>query len=125
MRALQIKLLVVVKRCRTWEILVDLIPQIYDTERTLRVLGSDDAEDYVRINTFEMDPETGEQVKVHDLSEGQYDVTITVGPGFATRRQEAAEMYGAMNDKNGMLMGIAGDLMFKAMDLPYSEEIAE
>jgi len=110
---------------RTWEILVDLIPQIYDTERSIRILGNDDAEDYVRINTFEVDPDTGEQVKVHDLSEGKYDVTITVGPGFATRRQEAAEMYGAMNDKDGMLMGIAGDLMFKAMDLPYADEISE
>jgi len=47
---------------RTWEILVDLIPQIYDTERTLRVLGSDDGEDFVEINTFAIDPETGEQI---------------------------------------------------------------
>jgi len=110
---------------RTWELLVDLIPNVLDTERTLRVLGADDAEDYVRINTFELDPETGEQVKVHDLSEGSYDVTITTGPGFATKRQEAAEMYAAMNDKNGVLFGIAGDLMMKATDLPYSEEVAE
>ena len=110
---------------RTWEILVDLIPQVYDTERTLRILGNDDSEDYVRINSFERDPETGEMVKVNDLSEGRYDVTVTVGPGFATKRQEAAEMYGAMNDKNGELFGIAGDLMFKAMDLPYAEDIAE
>lgn len=109
----------------TWEMLVDLIPNVYDTERTLRVLGNDDAEDYIKINTFVIDQETGEQVKVHDLSEGRYDVTMTTGPGFATKRQEAAEMYGAMNDKNGQLMGIAGDLMFKAMDLPYADEIAE
>lgn len=110
---------------RTWEILVDLIPQIYDTERSIRILGSDDAEDYVRINTFEIDRQTGEQVKVHDLSEGNYDVTITVGPGFATRRQEAVETYMGLTQGNPQIMGIAGDLIFKSMDLPYAEDIAE
>lgn len=109
---------------RTWEILVDLIPQIYDTERTLRILGQDGSEDYVKINTF-VPGETGEMVKVHDMSEGQYDVTITVGPGFATKRQEAVEAYQAIIQGNPEVMGFAGDLIFKSMDLPYAEEIGE
>jgi len=33
----------------TWELLVDLIPKIYDTERELRILGSDGSEDYRRL----------------------------------------------------------------------------
>lgn len=110
---------------RTWEILVDLIPNIYDTERSLRVLGNDDAEDYVRINTFELDPETGEQIKVHDLSEGRYDVAITVGPGFSTKRQEASETYMGLTQGNPAIMQLAGDLIFKSMDLPYADDIAD
>ena len=110
---------------RTWEILIDLIPQIYDTERSIRILGGDDAEDFVKINSFETDPETGEQIKVHDLSEGSYDVTITVGPGYATKRQEATEMYMGLTQGNPELMNMAGDLIFKSMDLPYAEEMAE
>jgi hypothetical protein len=110
---------------RTWEILVDLIPQVYDTERSLRILGNDDSEDYVRINSFEIDPDTGEQIKVHDLSEGNYDVTITVGPGFATKRMEATETYLGLTQGNPQVMDLAGDLIFKSMDLPYAEEMAE
>lgn len=110
---------------RTWEILVDLIPQIYDTERSIRILGSDEAEDYVRINTFEVDPQTREPIKVHDLSEGKYDVTITTGPGFATKRQEATETYLGLTQGNPEVMQLAGDLIFKSMDLPYAEDMAE
>lgn len=108
---------------RTWEILVDLVPKIYDTERELRILGSDGAEDYARINTFAFD-EAGNQIKVNDLSAGKYDVTITIGPSFSTRRQEAVEAYQGLLQGNPNLFPIIGDLVMKSMDLPYSEDIA-
>ena len=109
---------------RTWELLIDLIPQIYTTERSLRVLGADGAEDYVKINTI-VPNERGEPVTVHDLSMGKYDVTVTTGPNFTTRRQESAETYQALLQSNPDLFGIIGDLIFKSMDLPYAEEISE
>jgi len=110
---------------RTWEILIDLIPQIYDTEREMRILGSDGAEDYVKINTFTQDRETGEMIKIHDLAQGRYDVTVTVGPSFSTQRQEASEIYLQLSQANPAVFGVAGDLIFKSMDLPYAEDIAE
>jgi hypothetical protein len=106
---------------RTWEILVDLIPKIYDTERSVRILGHDGAEDYAKVNT--VDPQTGQAL--NDLTTGKYDVTITIGPSFATLRQEASEAYGDLAQRDPVLMQAAGDLVFKAMDLPYSEQIAE
>lgn len=110
---------------RTWEIILDLIPEIYDTERELRIIGSDGAEDYRRINQTVVDLDTGREVRVNDMSAGKYDVAITVGPNFATLRQEAAETYGAMAQQFPELMGFAGDLVMKSMDLPYAEDIAE
>lgn len=110
---------------RTWEILVDLVPKIYDTERSIRILGVDGAEDYAKVNTVVTDPQTGEQKTLNDLSRGKYDVAITVGPSFATLRQEAAEAYGEIASRDPNVMMAAGDLVFKAMDLPYAEQIAE
>ena len=110
---------------RTWELMVDLIPKIYDTERSLRVLGADDAESYVRINTSGVDKKTGKPIQAHDMKMGKYDVAITVGPSFTTKRQEAAETYQAMIQGNPDMFPIVGDLIFKAMDLPYAEDIAE
>jgi hypothetical protein len=110
---------------RTWELLVNLIPKVYDSERSLRILGQDDKEAYVRINTSGVDPETGKPIPTHDLTHGKYDVTITVGPSFTTKRQEAAETYQGLLQSAPDMFPIIGDLIFKSMDLPYSEEIAE
>lgn len=110
---------------RTWEILIDLIPHIYDAERELRVIGADGAEDYARVNQIVQDPATGQAIRINDLSTGKYDVTVTVGPNFSTMRQEAAEVYGELGSRSPELMQVAGDLVFKAMDLPYADEIAK
>lgn len=105
---------------RTWEILVDLVPKIYDTERSVRILGVDGAEDYAKVNTVD---ENGRAL--NDITRGKYDVAITVGPSFATLRQEAAEAYSEIASRDPNVMMAAGDLVFKAMDLPYAEQIAE
>lgn len=110
---------------RTYELLLDLIPEVYDTERELRILGTDGSEDYKVVNQVVWDPSEGRQVRVNDLQAGKYDVTVTVGPSFSTLRQEAAETYGQLGQQFPELMGVAGDLVFKSMDLPYAEDIAE
>ena len=110
---------------RTYEIILDLIPHIYDTERELRVLGSDGAEDYKRVNEVVIDRETKRMVKVNDLAQGKYDVTVTTGPSFSTLRQEAAETYGQLAQQFPEIMGVAGDLVMKSMDLPYADDIAK
>lgn len=112
---------------RTWEIILGLIPNVYDTERELRVLGSDGAEDYRRINQTVMNYESvpPQEITINDVTKGRFDVTITVGPSFGTLRQEAAETYGNLTQQYPELMGVAGDLIFKSMDLPYADDIAE
>lgn len=106
---------------RTWEILVDLVPRVIDTETTVRILGADGKESYETVNM--RDPTTGQVI--NDLSRGRFDTAITVGPSYATRRMEAAEAYTAMAGQDEGLMMAAGDLVYKAMDLPYAQEIAE
>jgi hypothetical protein len=106
---------------RTWEILVDLFPKVFDTEATIRILGADGKESYETVN--KRDPNTGEVI--NDLSRGRFDTAITVGPSYATRRMEAAEAYTQMAGMDEGLMLSAGDLVYKAMDMPYAQEIAE
>ena len=109
----------------THEILIDLIPEIYDTERELRILGADGVEAYKRVNQVVFDQDTGKSIRVNDLSVGKYDVTITIGPAFSTLRQEAVEIYGELGRQFPQLMAVAGDLIFKSMDLPYADDISE
>ena len=104
---------------RTWELLIDLIPKIYDTQRNVRVLGVDGAEKYMTING---PSQTGELV---DITRGKYDVAVTVGPSFSTQREMAAEVYTQMVQANPAIFPIAGDLIFRSMDLPYADKMAE
>lgn len=105
---------------RTWQILIDLIPKIIDTTRAVRILGADLSDKYIKVN------EPGPDGKVlNDLARGKYDVTVTVGPSFSTQRQEAVEAYTQIAQTNPAIYGVAGDLLFKAMDLPLSDQIAE
>ena len=71
------------------------------------------------------DPQAGRMVKVNDLSAGKYDVTVTTGPSFSTLRQEAAEIYTQFAQQYPELMGVAGDLVMKSLDLPYADDIAQ
>lgn len=109
----------------TYEILIDLIPEIYDTERELRILGSDGKEDYKKVNQVVFDPDTGKSIRVNDLAAGKYDVTVKTGPAFATLRQEATEIYSTLGQQFPAIWSVAGDLIMQSMDLPYADDIAE
>ena len=69
--------------------------------------------------------QTVDGVRINDLSMGKYDTTITVGPSFSTQRQEAADTYQQLLQGNPQVFPLIGDLIFKSMDLPYSEDIAD
>lgn len=109
---------------RTWEIFNDLIGEVMDTEQIVRTLGIDGAEDYIKINTSGFD-DKGMPIIVNDLTTGEFDVTVTVGPSFATQSQEASDFYATMAQSDPLLMQTAPDLVYKAAQTPYADEIAE
>jgi hypothetical protein len=108
-------------------ILVDLIPKIYDTARVVRVLGLDGSESMKAVNQeVEEKDDWGQAIiKFYDLSAGKYDVVPTSGASFNTKRKEGAELLTQMMQGNPQLMQQAGDIIFKALDIPYAEEMAE
>ncbi len=102
-----------------WTVLIDLVPKVIDTERSIRVLGADETPKYMRIN------QTVGGMVVNDLSVGKYDVIVKTGPNFSTKRQEAAETYQGLLHGNPDMFPLIGDLIFRSMDLPYAEEISQ
>lgn len=104
-------------------ILVDLIPRIYDTERTLRILGEDGTEDFAVINRVVAGPDG--PVTLNDLSAGKYDVEVATGPSFSTRRIEAAESMMAFVQAVPQAGAVIADLIARNMDWPGAEAIAE
>lgn len=110
---------------QSWEIILDLTKLLYTTERTIRILGNDGAEKFVRINGLQLDPETLQMVPVNDLRSGKYDTTVTIGPSFSTQRQEAAETFTQLAQTAPQVWGVAGDIIMENMDLPGADKVAE
>lgn len=113
-------------------VIVSWIPEIYDTQRIVRVLGDDDSLAYKVINErqlrHEMDEmsQTIQEVEevVNNVTVGKYDVTVSMGPSYSTMRQEAADAMVQFGQAWPKLMDIAGDKVVKAMDWPGADEIA-
>jgi hypothetical protein len=105
------------------EVLVDLIPKIYDTPRVVRILGEDRAQQIIKVNQ----QYTDEKGKDHcyDFSLGDYDVALSPGPSYVTQRQEAFDVMTRLTQAYPQIMQIAGDLVFSNGDFPGADKIAE
>lgn len=102
-----------------------IVPEIMDTEREVRILGIDGEPEVVTINQMVQDLVTLEWVKLNDITEGKYDVTVTTGPAFATQRAEAAESMMEFIRVYPQAAPLIGDLLAKNMDWPGSDEISD
>lgn len=108
----------------TGRILIDLIPKIYDSERVIRLMNEDGSEETVRINhvLYGMD---GRPVMINDLSAGKFDVRVSIGPSYTTKRMEAADSMLAFLQAYPAAAPVIGDLIAKNMDWPGADEIAK
>jgi hypothetical protein len=85
-------------------------------------MGEDGAKKLEKINQVTM--KNGEP-KNMDLSVGKYDLVVTQGANYATKRIEALNSMVEIARVNPAIMGIAGDLIVKAMDWDGADQIAE
>jgi hypothetical protein len=111
--------------------LVDLIPKVYDTERIARIIGVDGEVGMAKINPQQPEPvkeirdQTGIVIeKIYNPTVGVYDVVITTGPSYLTKRQEAVEAMANILQTSPQLWQVAGDLFIKNMDWPGAQEMA-
>ena len=112
--------------------IIDLVPKIYDTERVARIIGEDGETDHAKINPNQpmpvnkiVDQQGIEIEKIYNPSVGTYDVMVTTGPSYMTKRQEALESMGQLLQGNPQLWAVAGDLFIKNMDWPGAQEMAK
>ena len=108
----------------TGKIILDLIPKIYDRERVLRIIGADGQPEMVTLNERKVD-ELGVEKVLNDVTIGEYDVVMDTGPGYQSKRLEAVNAMMPLLANNEQLFQIAGDLVFRNMDFPGADVIAD
>jgi hypothetical protein len=112
--------------------IVDLIPKIYDTQRIARIIGVDGQTKMARLDPMQPEPvrEVKDQsgviiAKIYNPGVGKYDVVVTTGPSYLTKRQEAMDAMSQILQGSPQLWAVAGDLFVKNMDWPGADELAE
>jgi hypothetical protein len=104
----------------TGKIILDLIPKIYDSERVMRIIGDDGKPELITLNQRNAVGEV-----LNDVTVGEYDVVMETGPGYNSKRQEAVDSMMGMLSADPTLMQTAGDLIFRNMDWPGADVIAD
>lgn len=113
-------------------ICLDLVPKIYDTPRVMRILGLDEQPMMVKVgpkeslpNTEPSEDELQQGIKgIYALDVGRYDVTVSVGPSYASRRQEAVEAMTAFIQAFPAAAPMIGDVLAESMDWPGATVVA-
>jgi len=112
--------------------LIDLIPKVYGPQKIIRVMGEDQKEKVVKLAGGQQQPQPDANgplpdgaERIYDLSVGRYDVAVSVGPGFTTKREEAAAQMTEFIRSYPPAAPIIGDILVKALDWPQADEIAE
>lgn len=119
----------------TGKVVLDLIPHVYSGRKMLRVVGEDGKASTVPMGQpvpvmgADGEPKKDDMGQVvtaiHDVSVGRYDVTISAGPSFTTRREEAAFQMTEAIRAVPAFAPLMLDKLAKVSDWPEAEDIAE
>jgi hypothetical protein len=133
-----------------WRIMLNWVPEVYDTERVMRIIGDDGKPDLVTINQVvpaqpmqalqggpqqpivgpappDEDEQAAEEIIKNNVRVGQYDVVMDTGPGYNTKRIEAQQAFvqlmgGPLGEE---IAQKAADLVIRVFDFPEAEMLAD
>ena len=106
-------------------IILGWVPTTYDVQRQMRIIGDDGKPSMITVNEKVQDEQTGAITTKNDVTVEEYDVVMDTGPGLNTKRQEAVEVMSTMLAANKDLFPMIGDLVFRNMDFPGADVIAD
>lgn len=105
------------------DIIEEMIPKIYDTEREVTILGPDEKSKVVQINA-EFSQEDG-QKKHYKIANKRVPLVVTMGRAYDTKRMETFDFMSNIVRTVPNLVPILGDLMMRNSDMAGAEEAAE
>lgn len=95
-----------------------LIPVIYDTARTVKIILPNNQEEFVAINQT-----VGDEAKL-DITRGKYTVTAVTGRSYETKQQESVDSMLGLAQSMPEALAVGSDILVEAMDFPQSDRLA-
>jgi len=111
--------------CQTGRILINAIPKVYDATRTVRILEEDGTSSMQVLNQPILDAQTGDLVKINDLTIGEYDVVCEVGPAFNSQQRETADGFMKLAAIDPTFLAANKDILLKNMKTPGMDLASE
>lgn len=112
------------------KVLLAWIPKLYGERQVARIIGIDEEPHTVKLT--KMLPQAVTKVrtskgveKVYNLGVGKYDLAVSVGPSYTTRRQEASQMMTEAMRADPTLSQKAGDIIFANFDIPGADALVK
>ncbi len=93
------------------------MPLVYDTARTIKILG-DDAQPLMQAINYAENPQS------IDITLGKYSITAITGPNTETKRIESAESMMALAQAMPNIFGVGADLIVASLDWPDADKLA-
>jgi len=118
---------------RVGRLILAAIPKVYDTPTIMRIINPDGTAQHL-VTHHGADQKDAATLlmkqnpavkKMFDLSVGTYDVTVSVGPSYQTKRQEAVASIMALIQATPEILSLVGDLLVGNMDWSGAPEIAK
>jgi hypothetical protein len=102
------------------------LAEIYDTNRVVHIVKPDSSTEAVLIAKSFDDNLLDSNMKAYDPSIGRYDIVVSTGPSFKTRREQAAQqMLDLMKVLPPQMMAEVAYLLPKNLDFPEHQEFSD
>jgi len=94
-------------------VIVDLIRGVYDTFRIIQIVDEMDQPQEAAINVPDdtVTPGKGVDRVISDVTVGEYDVQVAVGPGYQTRREEGFDQILELTRHNPNILPMVMDVL--------------
>lgn len=109
----------------TGRIILDMIPKVYDTARTLRMMAEDGTETEAQINTPTVSYD-GTPAMVNDVSRMKFkSVRVIMGPNYQSRKQEALNQLSQLIQAMPQIGQVGADIVVRNMEFEGAEQLGE
>lgn len=111
-------------------IIIDLIPKVYSVPRVLRVIGPQGETKMVNVapkdqQQPQVDPQTGEALRIYDITAGKYDLTVKSGPSFASQREAFVAAAVDLSRAVPQLAPVLAKPILQSFDMPNGDDLME